>query len=135
MRLAEIGDPVVVNTADLGQQLTVRNTVPKEALAGLQHRAPDTVLLVFFDHRVGVIGTLADILPEPEKIDLRGVLKALPGLHHRAQGADLHAVQHPGVVFPSCRRFSSFHLGRSVAALSIDVAVVVVHRSYYVWSS
>ena len=47
MRLAEIGDPVVVDAAYLGQQLAVRNTVPKQALARLQHRAPDPVLLVF----------------------------------------------------------------------------------------
>ena len=60
-------------------------------LARLQHRTPDAVFLVFDEHRVGVIGTLADILPEAEKIDLRGILEALPGLHHRTQRADLLA--------------------------------------------
>ena len=91
MRLAEIGDPVVVDAADLGQQLAVRDAVPEEALARLQHRAPDPVLLVFGDHCVSVVGAFADVLPEPEKIDLRGVLEALPGLHDGAEGADLHA--------------------------------------------
>ena len=52
MRLAEIGDPVVVDAADLGQQLAVRHAVPEQALARLQHRAPDAVLLVFDDHRM-----------------------------------------------------------------------------------
>src|SRR5216684_8321205 len=46
MRLAEIGDPVVVAAADLRQELAVRDAVPEEALARLQYRPPDAVLLV-----------------------------------------------------------------------------------------
>src|SRR5271155_2961059 len=66
--LAEIGDPVVVDAADLGQQLAVPDAVPEESLARLQARPPDAVLFIFADHRMGVVAALADILPDAEKI-------------------------------------------------------------------
>src|SRR5215831_8555150 len=97
--LAEIGDPVVVDAADLGQEPAIWQPVPEETLARLQARAPYPVLLVFNDHRTRVVAALADILPDTEKIDLRGVLKTLPRLHDRSESADLHAVDHPGIVF------------------------------------
>ena len=128
MRLAEIGDPVVVDPADLGQQRAVRNAVPEQPLTGLQHGAPDAVLLVFGQHRLGVVGALADILPKPEKIDLRGVFEALPCLHHRTEGADLHSVEHPGIVIPACGRFASFHARRAIAQLWLEAARVHVRR-------
>src|SRR5947207_13058566 len=68
---AEIGDPIVVDAADFGQQLAVRDAVPEEALARLQARAPYPVFFVFPDHRMRVVATLADVLPNAEKIDLR----------------------------------------------------------------
>src|SRR5438067_22133 len=86
---AEIGDPVVVDAADLGQEFAVRNAVPEEALARLQARPPDAVLFILFDHRMRIIAALADVFPDPEEVDLRRVLEALPGLHDRPQGPDL----------------------------------------------
>src|SRR5436305_11257783 len=71
--LAEIGDPIVVDAADLGQEFAVRNAVPEEALARLQARSPHTILFVLFDHGVRVVAALADILPDAEEIDLRRV--------------------------------------------------------------
>src|SRR5262249_7274726 len=94
--LAEIGDPVVVDAADLRQERAVRHAVPEEALARLQNRAPDAVLLVLTQHRIGGVGALTHILPETEEIDLRGIVEALSGLHDGAQGADLHTVENPG---------------------------------------
>src|SRR5437870_6120 len=70
--LAEIGDPVVVDAADLGQQFAVWDAVPKEALARLQARPPHAIFFILPDHRVGIVAALADILPDAEKIDLRG---------------------------------------------------------------
>jgi len=40
-RLAEIGDPVVVDAADLGEELGIRYAIPEEALARLEDRTPD----------------------------------------------------------------------------------------------
>ncbi len=128
IRLAEIGDPVVVAAADLRQEIAVRHAVPEQALARLQHRAPDPVLLVFADHRVGVVGALADVFPDAEKIDLRRVLETLPGLHHGAQGADLLAVEHPGVVFAPGRRLAPFHPRRAIAQLGSDAVGIHVGR-------
>src|SRR5438105_8844054 len=118
--LAEIGDPVVVDAADLGQQLAVRDAVPEEALARLQARTPDAVFFILTDHRVWVVAALADILPDAEEIDLRGVLEALPGLHDRPKGTDLHPVEHPGVIFPAGRGLPPLHLGCSVAEPGLD---------------
>src|SRR6266702_3221919 len=128
MRLAEIGDPVVVAAADVGEEVAVRDAIPEEPLARLQDRPPDAVFLVFDDHRLGVIGAFADILPEPEEIDLRGVLEALPGLHHRAQRADLLAVEHPGVVVAPAGGLAPFHPRRAVPELWRDAACVHVRR-------
>src|SRR6266436_7233354 len=125
---AEIGVPVVVDAADLGQQLAVRDAVPKEALARLQHRAPDPVLLVFGDHCVSVIGAFSDILPEAEKIDLRGVFEALPGLHDGPESADLHAAEHPGVIFPAARGLAALHLRRAVAEPRLDAPGIHIRR-------
>ena len=49
-------------------------------MARLQHQAPDPVLLVFDQHRIGVIGTFSDVFPEAEEIDLRGILETLARL-------------------------------------------------------
>ena len=70
VRLAEIGDPIVVAAADFREQLAVRHAVPEESLARLQHRTPDAVLFVLDQHRVGLICAPANIFPDPEKIDL-----------------------------------------------------------------
>ncbi len=126
--LAEIGDPVVVDSADLSQELAVRDAVPEEALAGLQTRSPDAVLFILADHRVGIVAALADILPDTEEIDLRGVLEALAGLHYRPERPDLHAVEHPGVVFPAGRGLAALHLGRPVAEPRLDTPRIHVRR-------
>src|SRR4030095_3093505 len=43
IRLAEIGDPVVIDPADGREQLAVRDAVPEQALTRLQASAPHTV--------------------------------------------------------------------------------------------
>src|SRR6267154_13234 len=124
MRLAEIGDPVVVAATDFAQQLAIRYAVPEKSLARLQHRAPDAVFFVFNEHRSRVVGALADIFPDAEEVDLRGVFKALPGLHDGAQRADLLAFQHPGVVFAARRRLAPLHMRRAIAQFGGEPARV-----------
>src|SRR6516162_8289724 len=124
--LAEIGDPVVVNAADFGQQLGVQLAVPKEALARLQAGTPHAVLFILGDHVMRVVGALADILPDAEEIDLRGVLEALPGLHHCTQGANLHAAKRPGVIFAAAWRRAPLHPWRAVAKFGLDAGRVHV---------
>ena len=126
--LAEIGDPVVVDAADFGQQFAVRDAVPEETLAGLQARAPDPVFFIFADHRIGVVAALADILPDAEEVDLRGVFEALSGLHDGPEGSDLHAAEHPGVVFPASRGLAPLHLRRPVAEPRLDASGIHVGR-------
>src|SRR5271154_5885185 len=126
MRLAEIGDPIVVAAADFRKELGIRDAVPEQALTWLQHRAPDAILLVLDQHCIGVVSALADIFPKAEEIDLRGVLEALPGLHHRAQRADLHAVEHPGVEVAAGRSLAPFHARRAVTEFRGDPGCVHV---------
>ena len=128
MRLAEIGDPVVVAAADFAQQLAIRHAVPEKPLARLQHRAPDAVFFVFDEHRSRVVGALADIFPDTEEINLRGVFEALPRLHDGAQRADLLAFQHPGVVFAARRGLAPLHMGRTVAQFGGEPRRVHVRR-------
>ena len=125
---AEIGDPVVIGATNRRQQLAVRDAVPEEALARLQARPPDAILFILFDHCVRIVATLAHILPDPEKIDLRGIFKTLPSLHDRAQGADLHAVDDPGVVLSAGRCCPPLHLWRAVAEFGRDAARIHVRR-------
>jgi hypothetical protein len=61
-----------------------------------------------------------DILPGAEEIDLRWILEALPGLDHRAERADLHAIERPGVEFASGRRLAPFHLGRPLTQFRFE---------------
>jgi hypothetical protein len=75
-----------------------------------------------------VVGALADILPDAEEIDLRWILEALARLHDRAQGADLLAVKHPGVIFAAGRRLAPLHARSPVAEPGLDAARVHVGR-------
>src|SRR6266446_1137541 len=126
--LAEIGDPVVVDAADFGQELAVGHAVPEEALARLQARAPNAVLFILGDHRMRVVSALAHILPNAQKIDLRRVLEALAGLHYRTQGADLRAVEHPGVIFPTGRGLVPLYPRRPLAKFGLDPGRIHVRR-------
>ena len=77
---------------------------------------------------MGVVSTLADILPGAEEIDLRWILEALPGLDHRAERADLHAIERPGVEFASGRRLPTLHSRRSFAQFRFEAARIQVGR-------
>src|SRR5579859_6413108 len=112
MRLAESGDPVVVDAAEFVEQFAVRHAVPEEAWGRLQQRTPDAVLLILGEHRIGGVSAFADILPDAEKIDRRGILEALPGLDHRAERTDLLPLEHPGVVFTPDRGLAPLHMRR-----------------------
>src|SRR6516165_868385 len=112
---AEIGDPIIVDAADLGQHFAVRDAVPEEALARLQARPSHPVLFILSDHRMRIVATLADVFPDAEEIDLRGIFETLPRLHHRTQGANLHAIEHPGVVLSPARGLAALHFRRPIA--------------------
>src|SRR5437667_10579182 len=75
---------------------------------------------------MGVVAALADVFPDAEEIDLRGVFEALPGLHPRPERPDLHAVEHPGVIFPAARGLAALHLRRPVAEPRLDAAGIHV---------
>src|SRR5439155_14857907 len=126
--LAELRDPVVVHTTDGGEQPAVRDAVPEEPLARLQARAPDSVHLVLFDHRLGIVAPEPDVFPYPEEIDLRRVLEPLSCLNHRAQGADLLAVDEPRVVLATGGGLHPFHPGRAVLESRLDPLRVQVRR-------
>jgi len=119
---AEVGDPVVVDPADGREQLAVWDPVPEEPLAGLQARPPHPIDFVLFDHGVGVVGGLADVVPDAEEIDVRGIFKALPGLDHRAEGPHLQPIDTPGIVRSSRRCGSLLHAGRPVPEFRLDAA-------------
>src|ERR1700758_4729127 len=75
-----------------------------------------------------IVGAFPHILPDAEKIDLRGVLESLPGLHHGSQGADLDAVQHPGVIFAADRGLVPLDPRRALAESGLDPGRVHVRR-------
>ena len=93
----EVGDPAVIGVTNPGQQLAVFQVVPEQALAGLQHRAPNPVHLKLGQHGLGLIGALSDIFPNADKIQAAGVLKATPGLGDGAERGDLHIAEEPRV--------------------------------------
>src|SRR5215471_11472793 len=77
---------------------------------------------VLFDHGVGVVGGLADVIPDAEEIDVRGIFKALPGLDHRAEGPHLHPIEKPGIVRSARRCCPLLHAGCPVPELWLDAA-------------
>ena len=121
---AEVGDPIVVDPADGREQLAIRYPVPEEPLAGLQARTPHPIEFVLLDHGVGVVGGLADVVPDAEEIDVRGIFKSLSGLDHRAEGPHLQPIDKPGIVLSSCRRFPLLHAWRPVSEFRLDATRV-----------
>src|SRR5215510_9944548 len=75
--LAEIDDPVVINSADSREELAVWNAIPEQALARLQASAPHTIHFELFDHWVWIVGRPPHVIPNPQEIDLGWVLEPL----------------------------------------------------------
>ena len=96
--LAELGYPIVIRAAGRGDNLVVVQPVPEEALTGLGACRPDPVHLQLFEHLVRVVGRLAHVIPESQKVDFLGVIEPLTGLDEGAQHAGLLAVHDPYVV-------------------------------------
>jgi hypothetical protein len=92
----------------------------------LQTRAPDAVRLQLFDHRLGFVGRLPDVLPHAEKVDRPGILEAPASLDHGADRPDPHAVEVPGVVLLSGPGAMAFHAGRATSELRLDPGLVQV---------
>src|SRR5438094_735803 len=78
------------------------------------------VHLVLLDHRLRFVGAEANVLPHPEKIDLRRVLEPLSGLHHGAERADLLSVDDPRVELTALGRFQPLQTRSAVLEPRLD---------------
>src|SRR5436853_4522825 len=128
--LTEIGDPVVVGSAESGEEFTVGKAIPEEALTRLQAGGPHAVGFQFFEHGVGLVGAVPDIFPEAETVDRRRIFEPLTGLHHASDGANPRAPEVPGVVLTPHARAMPFHAGRTAAEFRLNARVVQIGGLY-----
>src|SRR5215831_13427283 len=75
---------------------------------------------------MGIVRGASDVIPNPQEIDLRWILKALSCLDHGAQGANLQAIDKPGIVFASRWRFQLLHARCSISESWLNAACIHV---------
>src|SRR2546427_6030783 len=73
-------------------------------------------------------GAERDVFPYAQEVYVGGVLKGLPRLHHRAEGADLLAVDEPRVVLATRGGFHPLHPRCPLLEPGLDPARVQVRR-------